>query len=143
MNFLFRSIAATLLSLPLLGCGTSSLPVCTLQGFKMLVRPSDPIYLTHFPDHLAAPPGNQETFIAALGSTFGPGCVSNELYQPVHAMWTTSDPVNTSISSADDATNGVATCLAATAPGGATISATLTSDGFTESVASQYPLICK
>lgn len=82
------------------------------------------------PDHSAMPPGNQEHFYAGLGTSYGPGCVSNQLYRQTNAQWSTSDPQNVSISSSDDAANGQATCTGATA---ATVTAILTSYGFTES----------
>jgi hypothetical protein len=63
------------------------------------------------------------------------------LYQDVYAQWETSDPNIVSISSANDATNGIATCLAATS--GVTISATLTAYGFTQTLSSPDPIVCK
>ena len=90
------------------------------------------------PDHTLQPPGNQEKFTAGLGSTYGPYCTSNQLYKATPAQWTTSDPTNVSISSADNATNGLATCLGATT---ATVTATLTAYGFTESRSA--PITCK
>ena len=81
--------------------------------------------------------------MAGLGSEVGPGCASTNLYKYTNAQWTTSDTKNTAISSANDATNGVATCLGPTAPGGATISATLSAYGFTQTLSSPDPLVCK
>ena len=104
----------------------------------MLVRPADPLPA---PDHDAMPPGNQQSFVAGEGSEVGQGCTSTNLYQYVHAQWVTSDPKAVSISSANDATNGVATCLAATST--VTISATLTAYGFTETLSSPSPIVCK
>ncbi len=114
--------------LPFLGCAsaTGGTQACTVQGFFFSASPAG---AGGMPDHTAAPPGNQEQFEAGLGSTYGPGCVSNALAHPVPAAWTSSDPANVSISSAADATNGLATCLGASA---STVSATLTVDGLTE-----------
>lgn len=104
----------------------------------MEVMPADP---SRAPDHNAMPPSNQERFEAGLGPPIGPEpCVFHPLYELVHAQWTASDPQDVSISSADDDTNGVATCLGTT-KAGATVTATLTSDGFTESVST--PIACK
>jgi hypothetical protein len=99
----------------LAGCGAASTPAtCVPTGFAFIVRPVDP---TAAPDHAATPPGNQEAFEAALGDLVGPEpCIFNPLYQRVPALWTTSDPQNVRISSANDATNGVATCLGTTKP---------------------------
>ena len=92
------------------------------------------------PDHTAAPPGNQELFQAGIGSDFGPGCVTPQVEALTRAQWTVSDPINTSISSANDSTNGLATCLGATT-GNATVSATLKSGTLTQTMST--PIVCK
>ena len=127
-------------SVALIGCGSNDngMPGCTPNGFAMVVRPSDPLAA---PDHTAKPPGNQELLVAAVGSEVGPGCASTHLYHPAHAQWTTSDSKIVTISSADDTTNGLATCLAPTSV--ITVSATLTADGFTETHSSPAPITCK
>lgn len=130
-------------SVALSSCGSGGTPLspvqgCTPTGFAMLVRPADPLVA---PDHNAVPPGNQELFVAGEGSEVGPGCTSTNLYQYVHAQWVTSDPKIVLISSADDATNGLATCLATTST--VTVSATLTAYGFTQTHSSPAPIICK
>lgn len=123
----------------LTGCGADmrSVQKCTPTGFAMVVRPADPLAA---PDHNEMPPANQELFTAGVGSEVGPGCASTNLYQTVHAQWTTSDPKNVVVSSADDATNGFATCLGTTALG-ASVSATLTAFGFTQMLSA--PITCK
>ncbi len=131
-----KGLSLTLLAgLLLAGCGSPGPPACTIQGFQFLVLPRDPAAA---PDHTLMPPGNQQYFDAGLGSTYGPNCISNQLYKYTHAQWSTADAVNVTISSADDATNGLATCLAAT---NTTVSATLTADDFTET--KSIPLVCK
>lgn len=123
----------------LAGCGGGAVPAtCTFTGFAMIVSPADPAAA---PDHAASPPENQQRFNAGLGSPTGPEpCIFHPLYQMVPAQWTTSDPENVSISSALDATNGTATCLGTTRAA-ATVSATLTEYGFTETVST--PIVCK
>ena len=133
-----RTCLAVLCGGLLTGCGTGVPAKCVPTGFAMLVLPKDP---NAVPDHTAKSPGNQEAFEAGLGSLVGPEpCIFHDLYQSVPAQWTTSDPQDVSISSASDATNGVATCLSTT-KAGATVTATLTSDGFTET--RSVPISCK
>ena len=111
-----------------LGCGsgTSRSMTCTPVGFLITAGPRVP---SAPPDHTAMPPGNQEFFIAAEGALYGPGCATPQSLAVVPAQWSTSDSQNVTISSANDATNGLATCLGAT---NATVTATLTADGFTQ-----------
>ena len=107
------------------GCGGFTTSSCTADAFVSPPNASA--------DHTASPPGNQVQFSAVVkGST--DGCVM-PLYIVPNA-WTTSDPVNTSISN-QSTTGALATCLNATpspatigylnpAPGGQYKSATLT-----------------
>jgi hypothetical protein len=90
------------------------------------------------PDHAAPPPGNQEQFQAGEGGVYGAGCATSQLLKLTPAQWSTSDPKDVTISSANDATNGLATCLGAA---NASVSATLTSDGFTETKSAS--IVCK
>ena len=78
--------------------------------------------------------------MAGEGATFGPGCATPQILQLVPAAWNVSDPVNVHISSADDATNGLATCVGAT-NGAIVVTATLTSAGFTQT--RQTSLTCQ
>ena len=132
-----------LCSLVLAGCGSGGIPPgsplqgCTPTGFAEIVRPANPLAA---PDHSLMPPGNQEFYIAAVGSEIGPNCASTNLYKPMSAQWVTSDPADVSISSADDATNGLATCTGPTPPG-ATVTATLKAYGFTQTLSS--PITCR
>ncbi len=103
----------------------------------MVARSANPLAA---PDHSQMPPGNQELFTAGVGSEVGPNCASTNLYKTTAALWATSDPKNVAISSANDATNGLATCLGATTPG-TTVSATLTAYGFTQTLST--PIACK
>ena len=106
----------------------------------MEVRPFD--LVVPAPDHTAMPSANQELFVAAEGveTGVGPSCIFHPLYHTVPAQWTTSDPQNVTISSAQDATNGLATCLGSTKPD-ATVSATVTAYGFTQTLST--PIVCK
>ena len=83
-------------------------------------------------DHTQPAPASQQQFTAFSGTTLVSGqCAVAALLAAVHPQWTTSDAIDISISSANDATNGLATCLGTTlAP--ATITATLTSGGVTK-----------
>lgn len=78
-------------------------------------------------NHSAAPPGNQQKFTAVWPNIFATqnGCVESALEALVYPQWTSSDPLNVSVSSASDATNGTATCTGSTS-GAVTLSATYT-----------------
>ena len=108
----------------MVACGKSS--DCTI---KTAIIPSNATA-----DHSAAVPGNQAQF--SLSSTVKGNC---PLTPDFVGVWSTSDPVNTTISN-QDPTQGLATCLNAT-PAPATIS---NSSTVREIVA--YPpstLVCK
>jgi len=83
------------------------------------------------PDHTAKPPANQEQFNAYTIADEG-SCRLPVPITPSRATWTVSDIGNVKISSAQDATNGLATCVRATA-GPVTVTATVTLDSFTNS----------
>ena len=77
-------------------------------------------------DSFAKPPGDQQQFTAASGYTLSSksgSCATPALLQLVHPVWSSSAPLHISISSADDATNGLATCNGATS-GPVTLTAT-------------------
>jgi len=84
-------------------------------------------------DHTAAAPGNQQKFTFPL-TVLPAGCAQAQYI--VLPTWVSSDPVNAPISNANDATNGVATCVGATTP---PVTISTTQEG-TASVAS---LTCK
>jgi len=65
-------------------------------------------------DHMAVAPGNQQQFLATAAPGASPGCAVPEIIAKLTPTWTVSDTVNVTISSASDATNGVATCLGTT-----------------------------
>jgi len=66
-------------------------------------------------DHSAAAPGNQQKFTATeLSSSITPGCAVPAVVPIVYPAWTSSDPIDVTVSSAADSTNGLATCVNAT-----------------------------
>lgn len=94
----------------LTGCGAGN-PGCV---GKMTLSVS-PIAATA--DHSAASPGNQQKFTVAEGETFSSAsgiCAVPTVMAIVHPTWTNPDPLDISISSANDATNGVAVCTGST-----------------------------
>lgn len=70
-------------------------------------------------DHMAAPPANQQQFIAASVTTYPKGCsiaIPEFVPSPYQTTWMSSDTINASIDSTfGQTTNGVATCKSATA----------------------------
>jgi hypothetical protein len=86
-------------------------------------------------DHMAPAPGNQVQFYAFPQEQLKGDCAVPAVIAPAQATWTVSDNVNVQISSAKDQTNGLATCVGATAVP-ATVTATVTLDGFTKSATS-------
>ncbi len=101
----------------LAGCGSPS-HMCTELPPTLSVTPASATA-----DHAAFPPGNQQQFLAtsSAGST-GVGCATPEVIVLLKPAWTVSDPLDVSISSATDSTNGLATCLGPT-KGNATVTA--------------------
>jgi len=74
-------------------------------------------------DHMAAPPGNQVQFSSVEGAGIVAGCPINNVLRLVYPIWTNPEPLDITISSAQDATNGTAVCLSATS-GPVTLTAT-------------------
>ena len=100
----------------LAGCGAAS-PICNMTDV-LEVSPA-----TATADHSATPPGNQQQFSAVLAPTGPPGCPIPQVVLLVYPTWTNPAPLAISISSAQDKTNGLATCLKATT-GAVTLTAT-------------------
>jgi hypothetical protein len=120
-----------LLSIPictiaLAGCGSAN---CNNLTYTLHVTQS--IMPAGGPNHAVASPGNQEQFSATLDPDPRDGCVINFMVPRVMAAWTVSDPADITISSAKDATNGLATCLHATKQP-ATVTASYTQNGMTQ-----------
>jgi hypothetical protein len=75
-------------------------------------------------DHMAAPPANQQQFIANAVTTYPKGCaIPAVIPAPFFTTWMSSDPVNAPIDSTfGPTTDGVVTCKGATT-GAATLTA--------------------
>ena len=101
-------------SLGLAGCGTATPPCVT--SFSLVVGPQNTSGSSlGIADHTLPAPGDQQLFTAYSGETIVSGqCAVPDLLAPVHPQWTTSDAVDITISSANDTTNGLATCNGAT-----------------------------
>ncbi len=124
-------IASLLVFLAGVGCGgTMQSQSCNATALSI----SPPAATAN---HAATAPANQQQFSAA--PVLPTGCTPPPL--PLDfATWSVSDPVNVSISNANDSTRGTATCIGATAgpvtvtamandtrlAGGATVSGTAT-----------------
>jgi hypothetical protein len=91
-------------------------------------------------DHAAAPPGNQQQFTSGLAPTAPAGCPVPQWVARVDPAWSSSDPIDIQISSADDATNGTAVCLGPT-DGAATLTATFVYAS--QTLTSKSTLTCK
>ena len=113
-----------LLAAALISCGGVNSDDCS--AIELVITPQ-----AGSADHAALPPNNQVRFFS--GVHLPQGCVTTA--QLIPTAWTTSDPVNTSISN-ELATNGVATCITAT-PQPATIS------GTNRSVSASATLSCR
>jgi hypothetical protein len=77
-------------------------------------------------DHAAVPPGNRQQFTVGEGETLSNSsgvCAVPAVILLVHPVWTNPDPLDISISSTNDVTNGLALCKNATA-GPVTLTAT-------------------
>jgi hypothetical protein len=100
-----------------MGCGAAS-PNCTLTP-ELGLSPASATA-----NHAAAAPGNQQKFTADEGfTTAQAGCGVPQIVALVYPAWTVSDPLDVTISSAQDQTNGLAKCVNATA-GPVTLTAT-------------------
>lgn len=117
------------LSVLLAGCGAAP-PSCTVVGLNLGVMPA--VGQSAVADHMATAPGNQVQFYAYPQEELKGDCAVPAVLGPAPATWTVSDNVNVKISSAKDQTNGLATCVGATAAP-ATVTATVTQAGFTAS----------
>ena len=126
----------------LAGCGTAAPPAC-VESFTLSAGPADASSPTAggIADHNAAAPGNQQQFLASSGIQVVSGqCAVPALIAVVHAQWTVSDNIDVQISSAQDQTNGLATCSGATLSP-AIVTATYTEAGVTKFATST--LTCK
>lgn len=95
------------------GCGGRSSSDCVITGIGVGPDPASA-------DHLAAPPGNNVTFIA-FNLTTG-NCPLRPTQPRQDVIWSVSDPLNVSIGNTVGVDYGVATCKAAAS--GVTVTAT-------------------
>jgi len=120
MKNILRPLAGTLFCVWFTSCGGGGFTTPPQSIHSPSPCPVDPVVLpaTATADHTASPPGNQVQFSAVVEwpSPPPPGVCPQII---AVGSWTTSDPVNTSISN-QPATAGLATCLNAT-PSPATI----------------------
>jgi hypothetical protein len=97
-------------------------------------------------DHLAVAPGDQQQFSAfsqELPPANSSGCAVPNVIAKLTPTWTVSDTVNVKISSAQDATNGLATCIGTTkSPVTVTALGALTAGGATQMLGTAT-LTCK
>lgn len=102
-------LAFTLCTAILTGCGAGS-PAC-VTGSSLDVSPA-----TATADSTAKIPGNQQQFKASSQPISLKGnCALPAFIAIVHPNWTNPDPIHIAISSANDDTNGLATCKGPTA----------------------------
>jgi hypothetical protein len=121
-----RHLLHILACIALAGCGSSN---CNNLTYTLHVTQS--VTPAGGPNHAAPPPGNQEQFTATLDPDPKTGCVINFAVPRALAAWTVSDPKDITTSSAKDDTNGLATCLHATAQP-ATVTASYPQNGMTQ-----------
>ena len=112
-------IALPVCMLFLAGCGAAPNPGS--QCDPILQMKITPTVATA--DHMAAAPGNQVKFEAVEGDGIVSGCPINNVLRLVQPVWTNPAPLDITISSAQDATNGTAVCLDSTS-GPVTLTAT-------------------
>ncbi len=91
----------------LVGCGSQT-PACSGTP-TLTVTPS-----VGTADHSDPAPGNEQQFQAFEAPAAAPGCATPQWVAKVTPAWTVSDPLHVKISSANDSTNGLATCLGPT-----------------------------
>src|ERR1700735_1619950 len=92
----------------LVGCAAAPPPQSCPAEYELSVNPT-----AATADHSATAPGNQQKFTAYSSPTVVTGtgqCAESAVVAPVNATWTSSDPLDVSVSSAPGATNGVAIC---------------------------------
>ena len=92
----------------LVGCASAPPPQSCPAQFELSVNPG-----TATADHSSTAPGNQQKFTAYSSPTVANAsgqCAEPAVEAAVNATWTSSDPLDVSVSSAPGATNGVAIC---------------------------------
>ena len=90
-------------------------------------------------DHQAMPPGNQVQFSSVEGDGIVSGCPINNVLRLAHPIWTNPAPLDLTISSAQDATNGTAVCMSST---DGPVTLTATDSTVTPALSAQVTLTC-
>lgn len=103
----------------LLGCAGNPSLICNLK-VEIQVSPASAVV-----NHAAAPPANQIQFSGFAVPTAPSGCPIPDWVAGIPATWSNPDPAAIRISSANDATNGTAVCIAPT-NGAVTLTGTFT-----------------
>ena len=109
----------------LTGCGTSPATGCD-NVWLLTVTPA-----TGSASHAAPTPGNQFQFYAGAKPAAGNRCALDNVVHATYAAWTSSDPVDATVSSAADESNGTVKCINATAQP-ITLTAVATPQEYTE-----------
>ena len=91
------------------GCGVPATSAGCTNSYRLMVSPTSATA-----DHNAAAPGNQVQFSGASAIIAPAGCAAPAVMVPEYATWDNPDPINIQISSARDATNGIAVCKGVT-----------------------------
>jgi len=127
-------------AIPLLGGCATGATVCSGTNV-VTITPA-----TATADHMAPAPGDQQQFQALSQyqlTTNSPGCAVPTVIAKLTPIWTVSDTVNVKISSAQDATNGLAICIGTTkSPVTVTALGSPVSGGATQTLATAT-LTCK
>ena len=113
-------LALIVCSLVPVGCADPGSVVCNNTAMTFAVAPA-----TATANHSSAAPGNQVQFKSTLAPTPQAGCPTPTFIAVAYPTWTNPDPLDISISSAQDSTNGTAVCSGMTS-GTVTLTATET-----------------
>jgi hypothetical protein len=110
--YLLAVFASTTTGVSIVGCAAGNTPTDCSGLYVLNVSPT-----AATADHSATAPGNQVQFQGAYGA-FGKapaGCAISNVVVKEYATWQNPDPLDISISSAIDETNGTAVCTGTTA----------------------------
>ena len=139
-SFYAATLSVTILTAMQLLVGCGGAPPCS---YTKVVSVSPAVVSA---DHMAVAPGDQQQFSALsqeLPTANSSGCAVPNVIAKLTPTWTVSDSINVKISSAQDATNGLATCIGATkSPVTVTALGTLAAGGATQTLATAT-LTCK
>lgn len=118
------------------GCGAGPGTTCT-DFYVLTIGPPSAVVSSS-----AAPPGNQGQFAAEITlAPSGPNCAVSAVAMRAYPAWTNPDPTHITISSAADATNGLAVCKGPTA-GPVTLTASTPSNTSSQPLTATVQLTC-